>query len=137
MNQLTKSKRSERKKISSVLACSPVNTSEVCQLTPILNFRRNQAARHGSCLHEPITDSNFTWTLLLSFCAIFLMGINFVHAQSSTRKDISLNSNWLSIADEKSDNTYDGNGSLFQTLTQVGNQNTNFQLVNNSRETYH
>ena len=64
--------------------------------------------RHGSCLHEPITESNFAWTLLLSFCAIFLMGINFVHAQSSTRKDIALNANWLTIADDKNKNAFDG-----------------------------
>lgn len=105
---LTKSKRAERKKISSVLARSSVNTSEVCHLTTLQNFGRNLLRRCGSCLHEPITYSNRTRKLLLSFCAIFLLGINFVHAQSSTRKDISLNSNWLSIADEKSDNTYDG-----------------------------
>lgn len=108
MNQLTKSKRSERKKISSVLACSPVNTSEVCHLTTLQNFGRNLLRRIGSCLHKPITYSNFTRTLLLSFCTIFLMGINFVHAQSSTRKDISLNANWLTIADEKNKNAYDG-----------------------------
>ena len=103
---LTKSKGVERRKISSIF--NMLQTSEVCQPTAILNFGRNQAARHGSCLHEPITYSNFTRELLLSFCAIFLLGINFVHAQSSTRKEISLNANWLTIADEKSSNTFNG-----------------------------
>ena len=108
MNLLTKSKGTERRKISSVLACSSINTSEVCHLTTLQNFGRNLLLRRGSCLHEPITYSNLIRKLLLSFCAIFLLGINFVNAQSSTRKDIYLNANWLSIADEKNDNTYDG-----------------------------
>ncbi|RBQ04033.1 malectin domain-containing carbohydrate-binding protein [Pedobacter miscanthi] len=46
--------------------------------------------------------------LLLFFCAIFLLGINSVHAQNQTRKDISLNTNWETIADEKNQYAYDG-----------------------------
>ena len=38
---------------------------------------------------------------------------------------------------QRSDNTYYGNGSLFQLVTQVANEGTNYALVNFSRETYH
>jgi len=103
---LTKSKGAERRKISSVF--NMLQTSEVCHLTTLKNFGINLLRRLGSCLHEPITYSNLIRKLLPSFYAVFLLGINFVHAQSPTKKDISLNSNWLSIVDEKSENTYDG-----------------------------
>lgn len=106
MNLLAKSTGTERRKISSVFNIS--ETSEVCQHTAASNFGRNLLRRLGSCLHEPSTNSNLTRKLLLSFCATFLLLINSVHAQNQIRKDIPLNTNWYTIANEKSKNSYDG-----------------------------
>jgi len=84
MNQLTKSKRAEREKISSVI--NWFMTSEVCQRKATLNFGRN-----------------YPLFLLILFCSYLPLKVS-----SQTRKDILLNSNWLSIADEKNSNTFDG-----------------------------
>ncbi|MGN7990366.1 malectin domain-containing carbohydrate-binding protein [Pedobacter sp. 22226] len=82
-------------------------------------------AHHGSCLHEPIALTplivifhspglcpqrpvkciNFKQILLF---ITFLFAINLAHAQNQIRKDISLNTNWQTIADEKNQNAYDG-----------------------------
>lgn len=93
MNLLTKSKGTERRKISSVFNIT--KTSEVCQHTAVSNFGRNLLHRH-----EP------TGRILLLIILFF--GINFVHAQTEPRKSVSLNSGWLTIADEKNKSTYDG-----------------------------
>jgi beta-galactosidase len=85
MNQLTKSKKAEREKISSALAFSSVNTSEVCHLTTLQNFGRSYPF--------------LLFVLFYFFCCLKL--------SAQTRKDILLNSNWLSIADEKNKNAFD------------------------------
>ncbi len=61
-----------------------------------------------SCQHEPITytSKHFFTLLLLALCSI-----NFVNAQ--IRKTISLNNSWLTAADEKSVNAFEG----FQAAT--------------------
>jgi hypothetical protein len=86
MNPLTKSKRAEREEISSVLACSSVNTSEVCHRTTLQNFGRN-----------------YPLFLLILFCSYLPLKVS-----AQIRKDMLLNSNWLSIADEKNSNAFDG-----------------------------
>jgi beta-galactosidase len=86
MNPLTKSKRAEREKISSVLKYSSVNSSEVCHRTTLQNFGR-------------------IYPLFLLILLCFYLPLK-VSAQ--IRKDISLNADWITIADEKSSNTYDG-----------------------------
>jgi beta-galactosidase len=118
MNSPAKSKRAERKEVSSVIDW--LKAYKICLNISKQNFVRRYVKtctlagalgnpkRLGSCLHEPIIGSSLMRTLLLSFCAIFLLGINFVHAQRQPRKDISLNADWITIADEKNNNTYDG-----------------------------
>jgi beta-galactosidase len=86
MNPLTKSKKTEWEKISSVLKYSSVNTSEVCRRTTLQNFGR-------------------IYPLFLLILLCFYLPLK-VSAQ--IRKDISLNADWITIADEKSSNTYDG-----------------------------
>jgi beta-galactosidase len=86
MNPFTKSKRTEREKISSVLKYSSVNSSEVCRRTTLQNFGR-------------------IYPLFLLILLCFYLPLK-VSAQ--IRKDISLNADWITIADEKSSNTYDG-----------------------------
>jgi beta-galactosidase len=122
MNPLTKFNRNQRSKISSLIHW--FKTSEACPPTALSNFGRNylfflsillnimrsvktrtsagenmelkKSTYLGPYLHKPLLRRK----LLFSLCAIFLLGINFVHAQSTTRKDISFNSDWLTIADE-------------------------------------
>ncbi|SFA38486.1 protein of unknown function [Pedobacter suwonensis] len=62
----------------------------------------------GSCQHEPrtYTSKHFFTLLLLALCSI-----NLVNAQ--IRKTISLNNSWLTVADEKSINAFEG----FQAAT--------------------
>lgn len=61
----------------------------------------------GSCRHEP-KRIQFKQLLLLLLCFINFYGVSSLYAQNQTRKDILLNSNWLSIADEKNSNAFDG-----------------------------
>ncbi|TCD28397.1 DUF4982 domain-containing protein [Pedobacter psychrodurus] len=61
----------------------------------------------GSCPHEP-KRIQFKQLFLLLLFFINLYGANSLYAQSPIRKDISLNTNWLSIADEKNSNAFDG-----------------------------
>ncbi|MDQ0966071.1 beta-galactosidase [Flavobacterium sp. W4I14] len=111
MNQLTKSKRTEREKISSVLAW--INTYQICLNTSPRNFpkryvgTRTLARCLGSCPREP-KRIQFKQLLLLLLCFINFYGVSSLYAQNQTRKDVLLNSNWLSIADEKNNNTFDG-----------------------------
>jgi beta-galactosidase len=86
MNPFTKSKRTEREKISSVLKYSSVNSSEVCHRTTLQNFGR-------------------IYPLFLLILLCFYVPLK-VSAQ--IRKDISLNADWITVADEKSSNIYDG-----------------------------
>ncbi|QNR86369.1 DUF4982 domain-containing protein [Pedobacter riviphilus] len=60
----------------------------------------------GSCHHEPKRIQFKQLFLLLLFFIIY--GANPLYAQRQTRKDILLNANWLSIADEKNKNAFDG-----------------------------
>ena len=46
--------------------------------------------------------------LKLIFIILLLVNFKKVSAQSSTRKDISLNADWVSIADERNINAFDG-----------------------------
>lgn len=111
MNQLTKSKRAEREKISSVLAW--LNTRRICLNTSPRNFTkryvgtRTLARSLGSCPHEP-KIIQFKQLLLLLLFFINFYGAGSLYAQNQTRKDILLNSNWLSIADERNKNAFDG-----------------------------
>jgi beta-galactosidase len=86
MNPFTKSKRTEREKISSVLKYSSVNSSEVCHRTTLQNFGR-------------------IYPLFLLILLCFYVPLK-VSAQ--IRKDISLNADWITVADEKNSNIYDG-----------------------------
>jgi len=61
----------------------------------------------GSCLHEP-KKIKFKRFFLLVLFFFSLNGASSLYAQNQIRKDILLNSNWLTIADEKNNNTYDG-----------------------------
>jgi len=61
----------------------------------------------GSCPHEP-KRVQFKQLLLLLLFFINFYGASSLYAQNQTRKDILLNSNWLSIADEKNKNAFDG-----------------------------
>jgi len=83
----------------------------------ILNGKRNVETRTlakeviplfkrlGSCPHEPkIYTLKYFFILLL----LTLFSINLVKAQNPIRKTISLNANWLTVADEKSNNTFEG-----------------------------
>ncbi|MGM9475758.1 malectin domain-containing carbohydrate-binding protein [Pedobacter sp. GSP4] len=72
----------------------------------------------GSCLHEPkINMSKHFFILLL----LALWSINFAKAQ--IRQDISLNTNWLTVADEK-------NSSAFEGFQAVAYQTKNWTKVN-------
>jgi len=57
----------------------------------------------GSCQHEPRT---YTSKHLFNLLLLGLCSINFVNAQ--IRKTISLNNSWLTVADEKSINAFEG-----------------------------
>lgn len=111
MNQLTKSKRTEREEISSVLG--RINTRQICLNTSPRNFlkryvwTRTLARCLGSCPHEP-KRIQFKQLCLLLLCFINFYGGGSLYAQNQTRKDILLNSNWLSIANEKNSNAFDG-----------------------------
>jgi len=93
MNPISKSKKAEREKILSVMRW--LKAYKICLSRSLQNFVTRFV--------EIRTSAE-----ALSFCAVFLLGINFVHAQRQPRKDISLNSNWLTIADEKNSHTYEG-----------------------------
>jgi len=60
-----------------------------------------------SCRHKP-KRIQFKLLLLLLLCFIHFYGASSLYAQNQSRKDILLNANWLSIADEKSKNAFDG-----------------------------
>lgn len=61
----------------------------------------------GSCRHEP-KRIQFKQLLLLLLCIINFYGVSSLYAQNQTRKDILLNSNWLSIANEKNSDAFEG-----------------------------
>lgn len=111
MNSLTKSKRTERRKISSVLGW--INTRQICLNTSSRNFpkryvgTRTLARCLGSCPLEPKRIQFKQLCLLLLFFINFYGGAS-LYAQNQTRKDVLLNANWLSIADEKNKNAFDG-----------------------------
>lgn len=74
------------------------------------------------CHNEP-KRINLKHLFLYVFCIITLYGSNSLYAQNHSRNDILLNSNWQTIADEKSSNTYDG----FQ---QANYKTTDWKTVN-------